>query len=706
MKKKTIIISILVAVLIVGVVLGYLFKTGKIGIGADSAPPNTIYGRLLDDEKKPIANAKISTFTTSKIVTRSTSDIDGNYKVEVPAKERENSRDIYLKYQKDGYDIAQNSKRIDSSSLSNLNLKQDFSLNRGFALRYGISDSSIKADPVCGNMEHLEIKGVIVCQEEEYKDWFNDIPDPIYPTLEEWTNAIVDEVVRLQNLTGVNIPKIVLDNNTNWNAAYSLSKFGLDADDAVATYDESIIFQYGLNRSMKNTIDPKIVIREVIAHEFGHFISIHKGIAIENQTDFAKEICTDYYQKTVCELALSREYLSNFLNLKEAGISGRFSDAANENFAELFANLVIPELNEKIVYTALNVRVMDRDFTQYDFNVEEDDYHTLRILKNSSSLMQNSLIYALKYVIQESKITEFIKNQNFNSINAVITKQYDIEVADEEAIIEELNLTKEYLGSGKYMDKAVVALKLTDHNAKPMENVNLAVSGVPGTTRLKKNEGIFSDGTGDLFNTTGTAVVTSGPIGKQTINITPPIYYPVPFAGQVVDLKPGSNYIELNYQKIQTDIVIRSDLTLSDNQGANVYGKFNTTNGSVEIRSLVKGSIPRYPEEGTLAGRDRSLGGLSELIPILSGSSIPENTFYRLVYLIGGGDEEIFGDGKTTFATETLQKASLAMPNPLFINTRIITKHQKTDPFITYGLLGKACDYVKYPNAAFPNMCF
>jgi len=648
-RTKLLLVLIIAAIVIAGGVFGVLYKTGKLGIGADTTSQQITLkysGKAIDEHENTLTDATFIVADSSfKTVAKTATDSNGNYSIAVPVNRPLADTIYYFALRKNGY---QNMTKVESQTVS-VNSNSTITANSNFNL---LSTPTPAPDNPCGTDQKIESPNLTICVVPIFQEVWDGMkiqfPDDYseLPSFTELIKIIQSEISRLRNLTNLpDVPKIVYLHRPmpkNWTASGY-------ADTVNSTLRLSALMA-GIGKGKDEN-----GIRLVIDHEFGHFVDTERGkittatsLFLDNR-DIFNEVClkqTDSTKNTSgeeiqpatyrCPSSFNFDFQAVYSLLKERGVVIDYATVdPMEMFAEIFAGLVDPNKaqTEKFQYFIENF-ILDNPLS---FSID-NERTTIKHAK-SDSFSQNNLMYAHEFVARKSLNKTYFPGTLYDDFNPTLGQS---------AIDAKIVNYYVKISMAKYTDKAVVSVKALDHNNQKMENTIISIGG-PNvsnvTMRLKKDGGVFSDGSGDLFDTTGTGVMMPGPTGTQTITIpSPPSYYPIPFAGQTVKLDPGSNYVEVKYH------LITVNYRVEDGQDAAQFrGIFESNNGKAKVTGLLKGSIPRYANIGYDSPIPQN-GGYGVEVPNQITSALPNPyRLYQLQFLIGGGGKDLYPIKETLF---------------------------------------------------------
>jgi|GEM_PF-1293899 len=653
-RKKAVLITVILLVLVAGGVFGYLFKTGKLGIGADTASQQITLkysGKAIDENGNALAGATFFVADSSfETIAKTTTDNKGNYFISIPIQRPTADISYYSALKKDGYE---NLTRVSNQIISK-NSNATVSTNQ----THNLFNSPVGLpDNPCGNDEKIESSGLTICINESFRSTWNrmesDNTFPNLPNFSQLITIIQTEITRLRALTNLpNTAKVVylyklIPNLSNSNSAppahANIKNSAIELGAMIAAFGD----EHG--------------IRNVIDHEFGHFVDVEKGKSTTIDTLFADNrdifnlVCVKSpEQPTIykCPASLTLDFRATYMSLayqtiNDQIIAGYGAADEMEMFAEIFAELVDPNQadQEKLRYYLANYILDDPLKLKIGTQTEIKHKTIEKIFEKDKEIFfgggQNVLMYAYDFILQKSL------NQSYFPVK--LYEEYGIGL-DQKTIQGKIsgNFPNNYssdIVNARYTDKSVISFVLVDHNNRKMENTKFSIGSAGETTRLKKDTGVFSDGSGDLFDTTGTAVLMPGPTGEQTLNVIPPSYYPIPFAGQTVNLKSGANYVEAKYNLFSVDYRVKGVVSPKE---ARLRGIFESNNGKAKVTGLLKGSIPRYPDEGYDSPVPAN-GGYGVYDSLQKTDPILNLYNYKLEYIIGGGGDELYPIKETLF---------------------------------------------------------
>lgn len=685
LKKRLLILYILTGLLIIVGALFYLLKTNVFKSGADTALKTyTISGRSFDPlAQTPMPNQKITISTLDGQSLSTQTDANGNYSIKIDASKDELISVIQGSGGTEGdtYSFLTND---DSSSFTyNFNIgNTPFNLDLIYRDIQSVQTDQIKAaseraesEPGLQQLEPLSINGIY------YPTFFvlKDIPenkgyviDPAVLAARKESIAFASEWLKtLKTSTGlidyfpvIIVPEIDWQLNNEGRPASGYMKW------STLEYENLMV------------IDLDRLSPELVAHEFAHHLDWIRG----NESG----ISTYSSASTLFYWAFSEI-------VKKKSIEGYAATDTAEMFAEFFTMMMQPfgpdrinsfTLNEFIDIIGAYLRFESSDNFVLDWTFldpTQKDYHGTTTVLNSKDLplseriaIHNSLIYVYKHVAKMAQQIEFFPGE--------ITIKRGLSI-----------LTPEYILKGIYMkDQAVVTLTLADHQQKTIKSGKVFIGDIYSELGPAATNYIISGTRKPL---------TPVPIGYKTVRVTDlPSDYPVPFLGQTLDIKPGSNYFNISYRKLSTQYKLHSEFYPADRASEYgnppVFAAELTHKTGLKIRGLKQGDIPRYPTEGTYFG----YGQYDKQLTDTARANGEKNTYYYKVdYVIGGDDEHLFPfQAKFTGPMGAMPPQMLAtFPIPTATTQEI----KKVSDIVT-GILTKKCDYIKYPNVTFPNMCF
>lgn len=589
--RKKAVLGTTLGILLVGLItLGWAAKTGRIQIGADttgSLIQVNLSGKVLDsDTQQPIAQADIQFFDENGTRTTTKTGSLGNYTLTASVNRMSDGEVIFLQVQKEGYPFITDSSSIWTSLLppdvsSPFSLRKDFGLYKPLFSPPPIGIMTLSTCATGPNFTGRIVNGIVFCYKESDEGFIDQNLSKI--------QVIASEINRLRSLTGYSdIPRYVWIGKLNSVAAA-----------------EAVWEKWGINLHNEHLSDDTLSdILPTINHEFGHLVDF-KNSWKEPSSSSARNFCwqtsTDW---VTCPASSSKSFIAAYEVALKNKVLSRYATTNNlEMFAEFFAGLVTKGYpagsGEKFRYVIENKLLFN---TYYNF-------HLSSISPFGSPSSQNSLMFVYKFVAKLSSQNEYFPG----SIGTGPPYDaYDYQAIDQ----------------GKYMTAGVVSIILRDHTRKMMENTNVSVGGTTLTTRLKKTSGVFSDGSGDLFDTTGTNVILNAPIDSQLVNVSPPDYYQgAVWLGQKVNIIQGSNPVtDLSFWLHQDKPVLNGR---SDIAGFGAEGKVISKTNGRQVAPIVKGQMTRYPDLGTLGGVvDTTNATKTHLDFVLGGDPSRDEKFY------------------------------------------------------------------------------
>ncbi len=231
-----------------------------------------------------------------------------------------------------------------------------------------------------------------------------------------------------------------------------------------------------------------------ITHEFGHLVDWGRGPDMPVDTRY----CFPNIAKTKTHCSLS-DLRYDFVDAASISgyqkfITGYATSGREEMFAEMFAFQQMPD-------SAGSTHFSDREYTQYDIvNALLGDYSNsfgvTSIELPTTQAGQNAAMYVYKFVASAGNLDEYFPGTLGN------------------------NWSYNDIWYGKYMDKGVVSIALYKCDFRCNDNTPVTIGGISASMRSEKKSGVFSDGSGDLFDTTGTAVLMSVPTSTQSISVS------------------------------------------------------------------------------------------------------------------------------------------------------------------------------------------
>lgn len=600
MKTKALIIIILIAVLALGGVLAILFQNGTIKFKADTITKNvTVTGKFTDAVSgDPVQKAKIvisaGNRTPASIITKD----DGTYRAVLninPSDEFQ--RMISIKQDNPGYPDGEGSsftQVIEDTSAAPTSINQNLQL------------SPLPSDPVStrpldadsercrtkqyeneylvgwihsGDYYGKDVEGVLFCTDTNTPNLINDNLTDLF--------IAATQIKFLKDQTGLPyLPTIYLVNDIYWHRTAN--------GNPPAGYVE-----FGANSIVLKAAS--VGDDRVITHEFGHLVDWEKGFYGKSPASYP--ILLDDCKLNVvnynfrCPASAYKDFNEAYIyarnNSYDLGSEGYMNTNRHEMFAEFFAGLFVPwEVNPDPPYTTFSSREKLRytieNLLLGNFSYQLTFNSKIFAKSNWDSLVsthkQNVLIYLYKFVAKSSNVDEYFPGTVERWGQGKIVK-------------------------GEFMKTGFVSFKLADHANRPMEKTNISVALLYKMTRLKKDSNVFSDGTGDLFDTTGTAIIPIVPKGTgKIVDIpTPPDYYQgAVFSRMTRDIRQGANpVIDLSYANMSPPYIYYDSPTPISTIGVTGKILFYTEKNDPYRWALPikKGAVSRYPELGTTDGK-------------------------------------------------------------------------------------------------------
>jgi len=687
-KKRLLLISILALLLIIAGFFFYLSQKKDFKIRADETLITLNYsGKVVDYENRPVNDADFYLADPSlKTIAKAKTDVNGNYNIITSVKKPESNKVYFTAITKEGYN---NPSLIQSQAVS-ASTSQAPSFNENSVLLPVVQPT---VSSPCATDQAIVTPDLTICVQKKFFDMWNSLDRNSndysnIPTFDNLIKIIQTEIPRLRVLAKLSdTPRIVYLNlpmPKDWAAT------------GYADTQNSIMRLSGLlawNNKDENQI------RSVIDHEFGHFVDTERGeltsasslfldgrdifkIACTKVTDVMKSSDGTEIKPAVYKCPASWDFA--FRSAFEIAKANRLiTDYAvtdpMEMYAEIFASMVDPKTaqSDKLKYFIENY-LLDGSANYKT----EMDLSSIQHLQKT--VFQNILIYIYDFVLQKSFVKSYFP--------VTLYKDYDFSLTEEAADGKIMGYNSKIMNAN-FTDKSIITVKILDHAGNPMENTNFAIGPAKSTSRLKKEAGSFSDGSGELFETTGTAIVLAGPVSDQNVTLTPPDYYNVPFIGQKVTLKPGANYLELKYHKLTTIYGIMNG------PSDGVFRGIFQLNSGTKLTGTLKGSISRYPDEGTNGPMEpfKINGGFGIAVPKLPPDL---HQYYNIGYLYGGSGDSVFPIKETLIGPAGSPIPLRSNPSQFqTITEYIYDPRPKDNPnadignwnLFVYGVQGKKC---------------
>jgi|GEM_PF-1576101 len=631
MKKKILALSLgLSAFLILFVASGFiLYKTGKIKFGADMIlypETYTVSGTSTDPATNlPMVDQKITVSVAKEDGQQVETETDEHGKYQ--ARIRANEGDLINIFQGEGDQEFDNCERIAgeiSQPLScdfflgkipfdlgwldaNFGYPSDNEANAGLV-------SKIKADdPTEGPLDRKIINDITFYTPKEGSSYY-------YVNLDEYSdqlNNVAEWLKTLKKSTGVDdaFPVIIVP-RINWVGA-------ADGSDAGA------YMQWGKHPKMVLTQNSFLNLGS-IAHEYGHYVDNKKSgeIVLKNRTS-----SDDLY------------FIEAFKELKRTkAVTGYGSSNAHEFFAEMFASIMVPDSSANIDLSKWSGQqrfrnLIDQYLLLKPFSSPPMDISSINSVDlplDERIKIQNCLIYSYKHIASVSQQVEYYPGQvRFFKGNAS---------------------PKDIVLNGGFMDgNGLLTIRFQDHFGVSLDGVD--VSFVNETIKTEPESGLWK---------AGAVFLPNKPTGKQILTAKNlPSDYPLPFAGQTVNLADGSNFIETGYKVYDLSYQLDTngvpyDPNWPSNSPLNpedyypnyfIAAAMELKNGTI-MPATIKGTIPRYPTEGDGNG----LGSFDQ-----SMNNIAQTVYYKTRFILGGDEANLF-PAKVTIKGPTMQPPRINSP--------------------------------------------
>lgn len=632
MRTKVLVISSLVVLISAGSIFGLLLTTGKLDLKADVITKNvTVTGKFIDSVTgAPVSNAKIIVGAGGRTPAQVLTKADGTYKAvlsinaAVPLQ-----RTITIRQNNPGYPEGEGTvftKLIRSDSSVSQNIIQDIRLSK-IPIE---ADSTTLLDPISqrcrtpkpgpedystwyhsGDYLGKEIHGVLFCARIDQR--YN----VEYPAFIEEASRNADQINYLVSQTGLSYTPVV----------YIV--------DEITWYKDAAAY---VSSGRKEIIIDRNYLYRAITHEFGHLLDWDKGF--DNSMTSKYTWCLENNGRTKRHCARSDS--DDFINAFDLGSVGQEKDIeigeytlkgeihtggiygyATTNYAEMFAEIfdfqfrpvgdfwtgeMIFLSREKFKYAIKNMML-----AQYKYKGRlsgiitrtQEEMHEFG--DTSSPDTHNAVMYLYKVVAKTGNIDQYFPGTVKSSWS------YD------------------QIGSGLYMDKAVVSLAAIDQiGALPgdgIKDVGGVVSDKSFQTRDYQTTGVFTDGTGDMFNKKGTEVLFNVSPGiDKIVDITA---MPDGYSGAVYNkwktkLVRGSNQVidsKFSMRIINPIVYSPNPSNLSSN---GISGKMALVDSGRAASPITVGQMLMHPNIGTLGGV------VSDKFPSMVGKG--------LIFVLGGGN--------------------------------------------------------------------
>ena len=611
LKTKAIIIVILIAVLLLGGTLSVLIFTGTIKFKAATITKNvTVTGKFTDALTfAPVSGAKIIVGAGGRTPATVTTKADGSYRAVLTIyPENEYQRLITIYQNNPGYPLLDGG--IFTQTITDLT-------SAPVSITQNINLTKLPTDPISENpldptsercrtsqnnyeytifRQHtgdyfgLEIGGVLFCTDLASKNIFDDFPTAIR------NNAA--QIISLKNQTGLSVtPRVYLIDDLSWKPGY--------AADTDAPAGEITIKAI------------KLLDLSNITHEVGHLVDWYKGPTYTNSFSYknasvSRTSCRAniYNTKWHCFASAYNDFEIAHLNIKfsDIGPNGYITRNTLETFATMFEALFTPEnsyiTREKTRYAIENMLLGN---FEYSIGSLRATFKGMDTDPGRAYSIQNSTIYIYKSVAFYSNFPQYFPG--------TVGRWNPSFIAD-----------------GRYMGQAVVSVKLVDHTQRRMENTSVTIAGKSLITRIKKESGVFIDGTGDLFNTTGTAVAINIPSGlSQKIDIPslPDYYQGAKFNTMVQNLNRGATKINLYFIPVGT-----GGLSVKKAKPIDPYVSAKGITSEIELKSsgrtakpILQGEMSRHPLFGSKSREVQHDG--DSLIMVVGGDFT--NVIFRII---------------------------------------------------------------------------
>lgn len=238
-----------------------------------------------------------------------------------------------------------------------------------------------------------------------------------------------------------------------------------------------------------------------ITHEFGHLVDWWKGPDLANTAPY-RWFCLENIAKTATHCFSSDRFAYNGFQYaasiaRQGLIIGYAATNRHEMFAEMFTSQQTPDSDGDANFTKreharYNIRNAQMQF-QFLTGSWGDSFgaSSVMALPTFANEKQNAAMYVYKFVASEGNLDQYfpgtIGNWTYNQI-----------------------------WYGKFMNTAYTSIIVVNAMKQGIANAPVNVGNIGGTTLLKKTSGVFADGGGDLFDTTGTLTLPNLPTGNTT----------------------------------------------------------------------------------------------------------------------------------------------------------------------------------------------
>lgn len=607
-KRKIIGLSLIVLVLVSAgfLVTRQVFKADTdlqtITISGTSTNPS--------DDDKPVAGAKIIATNLNGQKQEVLTDENGEYSLEMTVDITDPAdRRITVKQEDDILPNREGS-TFSLSALDTNDLTQDFSLAplpreiRDF-IEYIRSNPTDEPAIIChnkGGAVRATIDGITFCS-------------PWWDTNGYWNlQVIADQINFLQENTGYyNIGNLIY-----------LDPLGMFSGVGGQYLGEGVI----LLDSAASAIMP----RPIITHEFGHGVDLEGNAVIPRVRWSGLTFGSSY----LCE---------------SAALIGYGARNDDELFAEIFTALWYTDPNktgqfikrEKLRYLIENFLL----FSPYEFNFGSSadwtdlntDFGTTSIITGRGGLpAQNAWMYAYKYVAYYSNVDQYFPGQIGHP---------DYQDQSTMPTTDAIGILTKWVLLGNYMDVGVVSLALVDCQPRLIGGMKVKFAATTVQTRFKKDSGVFSDGSGDLFDITGTAVIFPVPTGPQPYDA---YYYTTLSKSGTENVRTGSNAfkIEIPATNVLTNETCLASNTTVDTQGNQTTAKILLNMvGLARLQDCYKnrsfcyfgfyGSNEKYPGVWGFAFDFKLTTNLGINLPITRGAAVKKYDGRYFVNIPPGG---------------------------------------------------------------------
>ena len=321
--------------------------------------------------------------------------------------------------------------------------------------------------------------------------------------------AIARLIIDLQKQTGGLVNSIYLLDDQDYKQALSSGGIAETSEQTHTIFiDEKNILK----------ADPQIMLY-VMTHEFGHVLDFEVGPVTSAPTGNATYDCLDLSGglKTSYKCAFSdgkKAFADTWQQLYNSQVLSNYITAnTGEYFAEMFAFLMTPTTDFKNFYFQdklynildnyqLMVAAKTASFCEYS-----DAATCANIYTNVSKINFTNIIYNAPNTLG---ITSTAVAQNFLAYGFANVMQFAGLVPPDAGLDLSTDFSDAQIAGGNFMtdSAAFVPVTVKDLLGNPIGNIPVNINYVGGgSTRVKQNTGVFADGSGDLFDDTGTGII-------------------------------------------------------------------------------------------------------------------------------------------------------------------------------------------------------